>query len=233
MSEQRDSGRHGPGAGLPGSERPEALSDDQAEDRTVVVPGREPDDRTVVVPRSSGDPIDDRTVVVPHREAEEHTAVVPGPAAPRRRPLISRTETVPTFSGTPAPPVDEPPMQPSPELAALMFKKPLDPKRTVPESPFPRTEQSLPKRGVRPGIPVLYTARTEQLGVRDAELAEAIARRLGPPPAGAPLPVAPREGLASVGRANRRFRIATLVGFGTAVAVSVAGLWWVWAAAFG
>ena len=67
----------------------------------------------------------------------------------------------------------------------------------------------------------------------DAERAAAITQRLGPPPAGAPLPFAQREGLVSLRRVNRRLRIATLAGFVAALAVSVTGLWWVWTVAFG
>lgn len=233
MSEQRDKERREPGAEHPSGDRHEGLRGGEADDLTVVVPGREPDDRTIAVPRSAGAPVEDHTVVVPHLVAEEHTVVAPMQAPANRRQLIDRSETATTFSGTPAPPVEEPPMEPSPELAALMFKKPLDPKRMVPESPFPHTEQSLPKRGVRPGMPVLYTARTEQVGAQDAERAAAITQRLGPPPAGAPLPFAQREGLVSLRRVNRRFRIATLAGFVAALAVSVTGLWWVWTVAFG
>ncbi len=211
----------------------------QDDDRTVAVPAPAPaptperEDLTVVVAREAGAAAEGRTVVVPAREAEDRTVLAPRNPAARRRTREEGADTVSTFSGTPAPPVEEPRIEPSPELAALMFKKPLDPKRTVPDSPFPRSEQALPQRGVRPGMPVLYSVRTEHTNAHDAELAEAVVRRLGAPPESAPVPVAQRDGLPSMARANRRFRAVALGGSAAALAVSVAGLWWVWSVAFG
>lgn len=59
-------------------------------------------------------------------------------------------------------------------------------------------------------------------------------RALGPPPsAHEPPPAAPREGLPSLARSNRRFRFFMLAGFGLTLLVSAAGLWGVAALVFG
>lgn len=175
-------------------------------------PEGEENDETVVVPAT---PVEDATVMVPTPGAEESTVVVAKP----RRPTVGL-------------PVEEPEQEIPKGLAALMFRPPLDPHRRVRESPFPQTEQALPRSGVRQGMPVVYGARPEAAGNIRAEAA-ALDAQIGPPPAGSTLVPAQREGLPSVAKQNRRFR-AVALGGGVAVVIVVGlGLWGVAQLAFG
>ncbi|QIK63044.1 hypothetical protein G7068_07410 [Leucobacter viscericola] len=169
-------------------------------------------DETVVVP---GNPSGDETVVVSPPVVEDSTAVVATP----RRPAVGL-------------PVEEPAVEIPKDLANLMFKPPLDPHRRVRESPFPQTEHTLPKSGVRQGMPVVYGAKAET-AVDVSGDGAALDARIGPPPAGAYIVPAQREGLPSIAKQNRRFRLLALGG-GAVVAIVVgAGLWGVSLLAFG
>ena len=213
---------------------PSAASDDAtvavprkapAEDATVVVPRPAPaEDATVVVPRPV--PADDATLVVARPEptgdsSSQHSSSARLSSSESFR--RSRTGGT-TSSRNPAPPVEEPEhLNVSRAIASLMFKSPLDPRRRARESPFPETGASAPRQGVRPGMPVVYGARSESrfaVGVA--------ASPSGPISAGQP--VVPREGRASLpstARRNRREQVITLAG-GAGMLVAVAfGLWWI------
>ncbi|MGO1539511.1 MAG: hypothetical protein ACTHZ9_00495 [Leucobacter sp.] len=87
---------------------------------------------------------------------------------------------------------------------------------TSTDIPTPPLPGSIPPSDTPPAA---TTPRTETLEL-DAVL--------GPPPqSSAVLPDAMRDGLPSTSRANARFRIATVVGFGVAVVISAVGLWYV------
>ncbi|MGO3146142.1 MAG: hypothetical protein ACTIJ6_00540 [Leucobacter sp.] len=128
-------------------------------------------------------------------------------------------------SGEPGEPVIIAGEKISPSLAKLLFKKPLDPKRRAPESPFPKTQSSLPRGGVRSGIPVAYGARAEEMDPRPE--GTDFSRWIGPSPLGYELPPADRHALSSSTLMNRRFRLIVLFGGPATVVVSSAGLWWV------
>lgn len=112
-----------------------------------------------------------------------------------------------------------------PELAKLLFKNPLDPKRRAPESPFPREDSSLPRGGVRAGIPIAYGPRAEELvgRIRGTDFA----RGLGSPPEGYALPEAVRDELPSTARFNRTFTVVAWLGVFAVPIVAGTGLWWV------
>ncbi|WP_427869698.1 hypothetical protein [Leucobacter luti] len=207
-----------------------------AEDATVAVPRPVADDQTVVVPRPAAE---DATVAVPRpAPAADATVVVPRPEPARhtdsRHHASARLSSSESFrrsrtggttsSRNPAPPVEEPEqLNVSRDIAALMFKSPLDPRRRARESPFPESASSKPRQGVRPGMPVVYGARS------DSSLAVGVAASpSGPISAGQP--VVPREGRASLpstARRNRREQVITLAG-GAGMLVAVAfGLWWI------
>ncbi|WP_336659103.1 hypothetical protein [Leucobacter sp. USHLN153] len=207
-------------------------------DETVVVPAAQPDPvhETVAVAAAEqagrGDqhdagapkPSDDTVVVAaPDPVAPEETVVVPrapGTGAPRSAQTAAR---VPSRSAVnPAPPVAEPRRaELPPELAARMFKSPLSTKYRVPTAPNEAPERALPRRGVTPALPVLSTSRAGRLNVGSRETDA----RIGPPPPAAALPpAADRSGLRSLERADRRFGIATVIGFGVSVVLAAGGL---------
>lgn len=174
--------------------------------------GSEPEDETVAVRAGEGA---DETVVVRSADgAGEADATVAVRAAVRPR----------SATGNPAPPVPEPERGGLPPgIAERMFKSPLDARHRVPAAPTEAPEHALPRRGVSPGLPVVSATRTS-LGATaaDAPLGEC----LGPVPESVPPPpAAPRDGLRSVARADRRFGTAALVGFAAALVCSVLGLW--------
>lgn len=202
-------------------------------------PGAEPDDATVVYrrPGSAGSAehsesaeASDETVVARAGDAFDETVVaVPGDPTPgpARLPEQSRGAT-----GNPAPPVPEPERAGlPPALAARMFKSPLDTRYRVPTAPTGAPEHALPRRGVSPGLPVVTATRT---GLRAVAADAPLEERLGRVPDSAPPPpAAPRDGLRSVGRADRRFGAVVLAGFAIALVCSVLGLWGVAVLAFG
>ncbi|MEJ6488241.1 hypothetical protein PQI23_00700 [Leucobacter sp. USCH14] len=200
----------------------------QSDDETVVTPRRaasEPLDETVVTPRRAVPASADETVVTPR--------AAPRPAV-RAAPSDSTAHGGSTGVGAsrnPAPPVDEPPPRElPPELAARMFKSPLDARYRVPEAPSPAPDHALPRRGVSPALPVITSQRT---GRRSAAGTETDAR-FGPPPASRPAPPpADRAALRSTVRANRRFGIGALAGFAGTVVIAIGGLWLVAVLAFG
>ncbi|WP_153002154.1 hypothetical protein [Leucobacter chromiiresistens] len=131
----------------------------------------------------------------------------------------------------PAPPIEEPAsLELPPELAARMFKSPLDARYRVPEAPTPAPEHALPRRGVSPALPVITSQRT---GRRAAAGIDPEAR-FGPPPESRPAPpAADRSAVRSTRRANRRFGTGALVGFAASLLIAVVGLWGVAVLAFG
>lgn len=177
---------------------------------------QEPGEDTVAAPGRARSETHDETVMVPA------APVVPAAPEPSAAPR--------TLSSNPAPPVDEPaPRELPPELAARMFKSPLDARYRVPEAPSPAPDHALPRRGVSPALPVLTSQRS---GRRVA--AGADTDNFGPPPASRPAPpAADRAGVRSTARANRRFGIGAVAGFGGSLVVAVAGLWLVAVLAFG
>lgn len=236
-------------ATVPPAAVPAVTQADAVDDRTVVVPGGAAavSEETVVAPRAragssaapdvgagegGAGPVE-ATVVAPRRgrraarradEAASAEASQAGAAPAGVGPAGAdddRTVVAAGFGGL------------SPEQQAQMFKKPLDPRRAVVESPFPQTEGALPKRGVRPGMPVLYTPRSGAAEDQDAARAEALEQRIGPPPPAHPIASAQRDGLPSTARANRRFGVAVLAGFAAALVVSALGLWGIAVLAFG
>lgn len=196
----------------------------ELDDETVVVPvpmpvhGHEVDhedaDKTIAVPIN----LDDHTVVVPQRRTDEPVQT-PGESAHETG---ARGEDTSGLAGDPVVIAGN---EVSPSLAKLLFKKPLDPKRRAPESPFPKSQSSLPRGGVRAGIPVVYGANSEEHASQSK--GTDFARWIGPPPMGYELPTADREALPSSALANRRFRVIALAGGAVVVAVSATGLWWV------
>ncbi|UOR02210.1 hypothetical protein MUN77_02445 [Leucobacter allii] len=212
-------------------------------DRTVAVhragPGADPDseadaDRTVAVHRA--DPADpDRTVAVhradpadPDRTVAVRRDGAPAPAGsgatgdiPKlRTPPSSRDRRTASSSRNPAPPVADPDLDGlPPELVARMFKSPLDKRRRIPKAPTPAPEHAQPRGGVAQGLPIVSATRF------GASRPLPIAEPIGEPPLAREQPeTAPRSGLRSTQRANRRFGVAVLGGFAATVLVSLAGL---------
>lgn len=165
------------------------------------------EDATVVVT------FDDATIVVAQNDA---TVAV---ASPDRTVVV--TGSRPNSGGAP---VEEPEEIPA-SLARLFFKAPLDPKRRAPEAPFPKDRSSLPRGGVRSGIPVVYGTRAEEL--KAAPEGTDFAKWIGPPPEGRDVGAADRSTLISTERLNRKFRRIALFGGAGVTAVSAVGLWWV------
>ncbi|MFC5337499.1 hypothetical protein [Leucobacter denitrificans] len=194
---------------------------DEDASEAEIAPEEEFDDATVVATH------DDATVVVTHEEFSDRTvAVSTGDARSGSEPLHKTVVAsgVQTDSGVPSGPVVDG-VEIPPSLAKLLFKRPLDPKRRAPESPFPKKQSSLPRGGVRPDIPVIYGARPEEL-VPQNEGTD-FARWIGPPPASYALDPVDRDTLPSTARVNRRFsRIAMYGGVGVIV-VTLCGLWWI------
>ncbi len=193
----------------------------EAPDETIVTPRRarrEATDETVAVSGASQSERHDETIVTPRASQAAAAAPAP-PAAPR------------ALSRNPAPPVDEPaPLELPPELAARMFKSPLDARYRVPEAPSPAPDHALPRRGVSPALPVMTSQRS---GRRSASGTDTDAN-FGPVPESRPAPPpADRTGVRSTARANRRFGIGAVVGFGSSLIVAVGGLWLVAVLAFG
>lgn len=92
------------------------------------------------------------------------------------------------------------------------------------------TEQTTARAASQPGGATSRRPKTRRLPVPQAAQPEEyeVGRALGPPPEeSADPPAVSRERLPSTVRANRRFRVITLIGFAVAVAVSVTGLWWI------
>ncbi|MBK0421660.1 hypothetical protein JD292_06190 [Leucobacter sp. CSA2] len=217
------------------------------------------DDATRVVQRRSAEPEDpDATRAVPRPAAQQDeddaTRKAPRPAgsgeqsardaaAPggllrpvqREFPGVGGPSTVTrtgatTGSRNPAPPVEEPLVtNVSRDVAALMFKSPLDPRRRVRNTSVAGAEDASPRQGVSRGIPVVYGPRAPEA------LPVGVAAAPAPPSgseAEAP-PAADRTGLPSTARINRRERLVTLIGGAALVVVGVAGLWWIAVTAFG
>ncbi|QBE49376.1 hypothetical protein [Leucobacter triazinivorans] len=197
---------------------------DAADAVVVAVEGDAADAADAVVVAVEGDAADevDATVVAPFG-----TAPGTAPGAAPRSPERSRGAT-----GNPAPPVPEPERAGlPPALAARMFKSPLDPRYRVPAAPTGAPEHALPRRGVSPGLPVVSATRTE---LRPTTSDAPLEQRVGPIPDSTPQPpAAPRDGLRSIARADRRFGAVALAGFAAAVLCSALGLWGVAVLAFG
>jgi len=212
------------------------------------------DDATVARPRTSREEaVDDATILRPRPrdpgEADDATAVRPQPqddeleaADPEATLMRPRREsrTAPAsgsgsagITGSVAMPVEEP------EVSGRSFGTEsapgLDPERRIAAVPdrLPWETRPAAERGVRPGAPVVYGARSEHLGTPLAGVDE-VHRQLGDPPPATFIPV--REGrstLPSMTRRAARARVGTLVGYGIVVIVAVAGLWGVAVLAFG
>lgn len=198
------------GAGAEGVEGDGAA---EVDDSTIVVATA---DSTIAVAR------DDATIAVAKPAddaiADQHRTGGAGAAAHAR----------PAPSARPAGAVGDPVVEREeipPELAKLLFKEPLDSKRRAPASPFPAEPSSLPRGGVRGGIPVVYGARGEgfvgSAGARD------LGSGLGAPPAGYEVPTAGRDALPSVARLNRTYGVVAWVGAFVVPVVAGVGLWWV------
>lgn len=200
---------------------------DAADDATIAV-ANEVDDATIAVAVDDATiaVATDATIAVPHGASADATIAVPGGRAPTESTAGSSGDEGAAVSGTAethGPVVDGVEIPPS--LAKLLFKRPLDAKRRAPESPFPASQSSLPRGGVRPDIPVVYGARPEELEPQTE--GTDFARWIGPPPEGHPVEATNRESLPSVAKLNRQFsRIALLGGAGVLV-VAVIGLWWI------
>lgn len=220
----------------------------ELDDSTIAVKLSAPVDESTVAVRLPA-PVDDATIVVsqrsamPQRAATPQGAATPQPAAtpqldatPQpaaaahgstdRQATSAHAEAEPARAGGSqvGAPVEEPKEIP-PELAKLLFKNPLDTKRRAPAAPFPSEHASLPRGGVRSGIPVVYGARDE--GFAKNSYPADLGRGLGYPPAGYALPIAAREGLPSLARLNRRFSALAWTGALVVPVVAGVGLWWV------
>lgn len=153
-----------------------------------------------------GEPADDATVIVRRGAAPEvDDATVVAPA--RRR---SRT-------GAPAP------------------ERRRDPRPDPPASPVedPPWSAVLPRSGVGGGVlPSIYGPRSPRQGA-DRTDADAVHRRIGPPPTAAAAAQPEREPLPSLARRARRSRIITVSAYAATAAASVLGLWGVARLAFG
>lgn len=194
-----------------GTGKPETLRD--AEDAADLA------DRTIVVPH------DDATVVVAHdAAASEATAGEATVLASNDERTVAVTGSKTDESTTAGDPVANDEEIPA-SLAKLLFKSPLDPKRRAPESPFPKDQSSLPRGGVRSGIPVVYGTRSEE--VAPAPAGTDFAKWLGPPPLGYEVPHADRTAIPSTAKFNRRFRLVALLGGAAVVLLAAGGLWWV------
>ena len=167
------------------------------------------DDATVVVPSV------DRTVVVPHTDRAVHTGSHGSPAA-------TGTGGVPGATGSGGDAVPEPEHELSPEMREQMFKKPLDPKRRAPKSPFPLTDSERSRGGVRPSIPVLHGPR---IGTTLPVRGGVVGPQIGPPPADSFVGEAVRDALPSVERANRRYGWVAFGGGAAVLGIVVAGTW--------
>lgn len=206
-------------------------------DQTVVTPksseASTPLDRTVVTPRpdtpEAPAPIDE-TIVTPRRAAQrdQQTPTTAPPLDPTAAALPERPRGA---SFNPAPPVADPaPAELPPEIAARMFKSPLDAKYRIPDAPTEAPSHALPRRGVSPALPVITSSRA---GRRNVATSATDARIGAPPESRAAPPAAERHGLRSTERANRRFGTGTVIGFGASLVVAVGGLWIVAILAFG
>lgn len=219
--------------------RPRGEDSAEADDATVVRPRRElreaREAAAADVPGTGGDDVgaavddavDDATVVRPHRKAPDEVddATI---VRPRRRDAEEHST-----GGSVALPVEEP------EVSGRSFgtgsTPGLDPERRISAVPdrAPWETGPVAERGVRPGAPVVYGARSEYAGGAQPG-ADEIHRRLGDPPPATFVPV--REGrsaLPSVGRRTARARIGTLIGYAAVAVVAVLGLWGVAVLAFG
>lgn len=232
-----------------------------AQDATVVVARAAPEDATVVVAKPAAQPepeapVDDATIAValpapvskpesrpeqkpepkperkpqaapaPAPDGEDATVVVAMPAQPDddSTRVVGRT-------GDPAPPVPEPEYS-SEDLAKLMFKPPLDPRRRVKPAPFEQPDHTLPKRGVRQGMPVIFGETGPQAGEQGSSPLD-LERRIGAVPKSTALTPAARDGLPSMAQLNRKFRLLALAGGAGVVVVVALGLWGIATLAFG
>ena len=176
--------------------------------------------RAVVRPGAGVDPDPDATKVVAR----------PALDPIRRSAPSAGTRGSTTNSRNPAPPVEEPEeSHASRDLAALMFKPALDPKRRARESPFAEEAGAGPRQGVSRGIPVVYGARNE-LGARVGVAASPAAPSEEASP---PALAADRSGLPSTARLNRRDRRITLAGGAALLVLASLGLWWIGSLALG
>lgn len=111
----------------------------------------------------------------------------------------------------------------------------LDPERRIAPVPGSMPWDALPEpeRGVRPGAPIVYGARSEHANAAQVGTDE-VHRLLGDPPAVAPVPVrAGRSALPSMERRARSLRLRTLLCYAGVGVVAVLGLWGVAVLAFG
>ncbi|QIM19355.1 hypothetical protein G7066_13635 [Leucobacter coleopterorum] len=201
------------------------MRDDETEVGTEV-------EETVVV---TGMAVKDHTAVVATPPVEEQTVVVANPIVERAERAETQDATVAMLNrqhGSVAMPVDEPEVEIPADLAQLMFKQPLDPHRRVKESPFPQTEDALPRVGVRQGMPVVYGTRAE-LDEQYSDETAALDAKIGPPPPNGYVFVAQRDGLPSTERQNRKYSLLALGGGTAVLLVAVFGLWGVALLAFG
>ncbi|GAA1327526.1 hypothetical protein ACFSWE_15335 [Leucobacter albus] len=161
--------------------------------------------------------VDDATIAV--AAVDDATIAVAQPGAAHAQPAEPAAKP-----GVVGAPVEEPEEIP-PELAKLLFKNPLDAKRRAPAAPFAKEQSSLPRGGVRSGIPVVYGARGE--GFTATTDALDLERVIGAPPAGYAVAVAERELLPSAARLNRKFSVIAWAGAVAVPIVAGVGLWWV------
>lgn len=178
---------------------------DDDPERTIVVSRRAEDDaeRTIAVSRGAAEDAE-RTIAVSRRDPEddaERTVIADRDATIAVSGRSERQELAERF-GMPA---SGPPG--------------LSPAAQTPTQAAPQTERATARRPKTRLLPVPQGAQPEEYEV---------GRVLGPPPeVSADPPAVSRERLPSTVRANRRFRVLTLIGFAVAVAVSVTGLWWI------
>lgn len=216
------------------------------DDATVVRPAAgtmpedepEVDDATVVRAAPAPDPapdLDDATIVRPVPEASDETVVRTRRHAAEAGDAGDETavRARPGVTASVALPVDDPTA--SARSIGVTTLPALDPERRITAVPgrAPWEPELEPERGVRPGAPVVYGARSEFRG--DPRLGpDLLHQRLGDAPAAAPVLVREqRAALPSMERRARRARIATLVGYGAAVLVAAGGLWLIADLAFG
>lgn len=121
-------------------------------------------------------------------------------------------------NSSPAPPVAEPSdARAAQDIAALMFKPPLDPVRRIAPAPGPTLAR--PRPGLSPKLPHVS-------GARPLPAAPAVVSEAPAPAAGLDsVPAAARAAQRSVIRHTRRFRWIALGGGAGILAVVAAGVW--------
>lgn len=204
---------------------------DELDDATVVRPAPV-DDATIVRPRRADDaPVDDATIVRPKPAAgDDGDHGADGEAEDR---TVARSARHGVTASVALPVEDDDTV--SGRSLSVTTVPALDPERRIAAVPgrAPWEAEPVPERGVRPGAPVVYGARSEHGG--DLPLGpDAVHERLGDAPPATPVHVREaRAALPSMERRAQRSRVGTLVGYGAVVLVAIAGLWVVATLAFG